>query len=157
METLGYRNAQKVMRLSAEGKFLTMFRGNPTPNMTAYAMMLTMAEITYDWPPTEENQRKGLPSRVYERGWGHLAEQFSMGILSHEALQREDNGRLIASRRQSAIQRISQTGMFLQSQGLIKKYARRTCVGRFPQHGCCLSVTMKRTVRLKPMRGNAWA
>lgn len=70
METLGYRNAQKVMRLSAEGKFLTMFRGNPTPNMTAYAMMLTMAEITYDWPPTEENQRKGLPSRVYERGWG---------------------------------------------------------------------------------------
>ena len=35
-------------------------------------------------PPTEENQRKGLPSRVYERGWGHLAEQFSMGILSHE-------------------------------------------------------------------------
>lgn len=29
--------------------------------------------------------------------------------------------RLIASRRQSAIQRISQTGMFLQSQGLIKK------------------------------------
>ena len=29
METLGYRNAQKVMRLSAEGKFLTMFRGNP--------------------------------------------------------------------------------------------------------------------------------
>lgn len=121
METLGYRNAQKVMRLSAEGKFLTMFRGNPTPNMTAYAMMLTMAEITYDWPSTEENQRKGLPSRVYERGWGHLAEQFSMGILSHEALQREDNGRLIASRRQSAIQRISQTGMFLQSQGLIKK------------------------------------
>lgn len=72
METLGYRNAQKVMRLSAEGKFLTMFRGNPTPNMTAYAMMLTMAEITYDWPPTEENQRKGLPSRVYERGWGIL-------------------------------------------------------------------------------------
>ena len=70
-------------------------------------------------PPRKTTQRSAEPclrTRV-----GASCRTVQHGNPQHEALQREDNGRLIASRRQSAIQRISQTGMFLQSQGLIKK------------------------------------
>lgn len=122
MEPLGYRNAKKVLELSQEGRFLKTRGGKLTPNMTAYGMLLTMAEITYDWPPTEENRRRRLPSRVYDRGWGYLVDQFSMGIVDYDTLTASpDVDELIRSRRMTSVNRISQTAKFLKEQGLIKE------------------------------------
>lgn len=133
MESVGYRNAKKVLELSEQGRFLKTRGGKLTPNMTAYAMLLTMAELTYDWPPTEENRRIRLPSRVYERGWGFLADQFSMGIIDHDTIVNSDDpNALIDVRRTTGINRISQNSAFLQAKGLIKKIRKENVRREIP-------------------------
>lgn len=133
MEPVGYRNANEVLRLSEEGRFLVSFRGNPTQNFTAFSMLITMAEKTYDWPPTSDNRARHLPSRVYELGWDYLVKKFSMGLVDSDTLyQSDDIDRLVELRHQSALNRISKAASFLQQQGLIKKIRKENVRKEIP-------------------------
>lgn len=121
MEPVGYKNARKVYALSRRGRLLKPRGEKMALHPLALAMLVYMGENSYDWPPTEENRRKGLPSRVYERGWDRIIEDFGMDYVGEALLSASDGEALITARHRTAVNRVSQAAKFLKEHGLIKE------------------------------------
>lgn len=123
---MGYRNAEAVYRQSHAGRLLKPRGGQVALDATALSMLTYMALNSYDWPPSADMRRNYIPARCYQRGWDQMAEDFGMLVVGGDRLQEIgiDGDALtsaMASRRNTARARLSQTAKFLQSQGLIKQ------------------------------------
>lgn len=121
MEPVGYKNASKAYEAARHGRLLKQRGDKRALNTMALSMLVYMAEHSYDWPPTEDNRRKHLPSRVYERGWNRLISDFGMDYVGPELMSASDGDALIAARHRTAVNRVSQSAKFLKEQRLIKE------------------------------------
>ena len=121
---VGYKNSDKVWELASEGKFRKPFGSKLTLDTMQLCLMQYMAATTYDFPPTPDMKKRHLPSRLYERGWGHVAQQFGMwlpgGEETKEVFEQGGMQRVSEKNMQLAINRIGKASKKLQEAGLIK-------------------------------------
>lgn len=122
---MGFKNVQAVYRRSAKGRLLKPRGGQVTLDTTALNMLAYMACNAYDWPLTPSMREHHVPARCYSRGWDKMADDFGMGMVLGERLEKigldgEALEAAMAGRSATARSRLSRAAKFLQAQGLIK-------------------------------------
>lgn len=124
METMGYRNLDKVDELARAGRFQSVRGDAHTFDPMQYALLSRMARATYDWPLDKEAKKSDGVPRTYDRGW--LAMAYELGMICESdgiaAGEQEIIGNLPRYPRleRLAMQRLSLTAKKLEEAGLIK-------------------------------------
>lgn len=124
METVGYRNLDRLDELARDGRFQNERGGEHSFDPMQYALLSRMARVTYDWPlDTEAGKRSGLP-RTYNRGWLLMAYDLGM-ICESDGLESGDmevigNEPRYPRLERRAMQRLSVTAKKLEKAGLLK-------------------------------------
>ena len=128
---MGFRNAQAVSALASQGR-LNNARGHiKSFSSDEYAILITLALCTADYPLDIDAQRKNLLPRTYMHGWRELSKMLGMtlpddltnvsivGNESHD-FKKEETARI----------RVGRIMKKLQSKGLVK------CLkdGRYTKH-----------------------
>ena len=81
---MGKNNVEAVCAKSAEGCLMRAGKNKKgvetlSPSAYDFAVLMIMANESYDWPPTEKQKAENVPCRVYERGQDYIADQFGYG------------------------------------------------------------------------------
>lgn len=127
---MGYHNYNAAIEnVVQHGKLLHKSRGKLSIDMTAYAMLITMCNETYDYPISEKVRRNKMPVRLYDRGLKYLAGTMGMVVMSFDQLQRDDASVAHRARKRTAINRLSTAMNFLCDQGVVK-VLQKGCLGK---------------------------
>lgn len=121
MQTMGFRNMDRVDELLREGRLNARYGKGTSLDPMQECMLSKLARVTADWPLDKAAEDRRMLPRTYSYGWLALARELGMTLPDspEEIVVIGDEPRAPGKERK-AVNRLSETAGKLEDKGLMK-------------------------------------